>query len=49
MNIFKEFYGQNTPSILSYLLGISMVQEVEKTFQIEVDILCTLKDNLFMA
>jgi hypothetical protein len=28
---FEVIYGQNPPSLLSYLLGISKVQEVDKT------------------
>jgi hypothetical protein len=45
---FEVLYGQNPPSILSYLLGISNVQEVDKTHTSQDDILFTLKDNLVM-
>jgi hypothetical protein len=31
MTPFEAVYGQNPPSILSYLLGVSKVQEVERT------------------
>jgi hypothetical protein len=30
MTPFEAFYGQNPPSVLSYMLGVSKVQEVEK-------------------
>jgi hypothetical protein len=49
MTPFEAVYGQNPPSVLSYLPGVSKVQEVNKTLTTRADILCTLKDNLVMA
>jgi hypothetical protein len=49
MTPFEAVYGQKPPSILSYLLGASKVQVVDLTLTAREAILCTLKDNLFMA
>jgi hypothetical protein len=49
MTHFEVVYGQNPPSVLSYLPRVSKVKEVEKTLIIQADILHTLKDNLVMA
>jgi hypothetical protein len=46
---FKVVYGQNPPSVLSYILGVSKVHEFDKNITICEDILCSLKDNLVMA
>jgi len=34
MTTFEEVYGQNPPSILSYLPGVSKVQDVERTLTV---------------
>jgi hypothetical protein len=49
MNPFQVVYGQNPPSILSYLPGVSKVQAVDKMITVQEAILCTLKENLVMA
>jgi hypothetical protein len=49
MTPFEVVYGQKPPSVLSYLLGTSKVQAVDQTLTVREDILCTLKENLFMA
>jgi hypothetical protein len=49
MTPFEEVYGKNPPSILSYMPGVSKVQEVEKNITVREAILHTLKDNLLMA
>ena len=49
MNPFEAVYGQNPPSILSYLPGVSKVQVVDQTLTVREDILRTLKENLVMA
>jgi hypothetical protein len=49
MNPFEVVYGQKPPSVLSYLSGTLKVQEVDQTFTVQEDILCTLKENLVMA
>jgi hypothetical protein len=49
MTPFEEVYVQNPPSVLSYILGVSKVQEVEKNISVHEAILCTLKTNLAMA
>jgi hypothetical protein len=41
--------AKNPPSILSYILGVSKVHEVEKNITVREVILCALKDNLVMA
>jgi len=46
MNPFKEVYGQNPPSVLSYILGALKVQENEKNIAVREAILRTLKKNL---
>jgi hypothetical protein len=49
MTPFEAVYGQNPPSFLSYMPGVSKVQEVEKHITIREAILHALKDNLVMA
>jgi len=49
MTPFEAVYGQNSPSVLSYLPGTSKVQAVYQTLTVREDILCTLKENLVMA
>ena len=34
MNPFEAVYGQKTPSVLSYLLIVSKVQDVDKTLRV---------------
>ena len=46
---FEAVYGQKPPSILSYMPSVSKVQAVDQTLTIRETILCTLKENLFMA
>jgi hypothetical protein len=45
---FEVVYGKKKPSVLSYLLDVSKVQEVDKSLTVRADILLTLKDNLVM-
>ena len=49
MTPFEAIYGKNPPSVLSYLLGVSKVREVDQTTTVREAILHTLKDNLVMA
>jgi hypothetical protein len=49
MTHFEEIYGQNPPSILSYMLGVSKVQEVDQMITVQEYILHTIKDNLAMS
>jgi hypothetical protein len=49
MTPFEAFYGQNPPSVLSYMPGVSKVQEVDTNITCPEDILRSLKDNLVMA
>jgi hypothetical protein len=49
MTPFEAVYGQNPPSVLSYLPGVSKVQEVDQTLTVREAILRTLKENLVMA
>jgi hypothetical protein len=49
MTPFEEVYGQNPPSVLSYLPGVLKVQAVDQTLTVREDILRTLKENLVMA
>lgn len=49
MTPFEAVYVQMPPSILSYLLSVLKVEEVDKTLTVWANILCTLKDNLDMA
>ena len=46
MSPLNEIYGKQPPLVISYLLGISKVLEVEKTLAFNVDIICTLGDTL---
>jgi hypothetical protein len=48
MTPFKEVYGQNPPSVLSYIPRVSKVQEVEKNITVRKAILRALKDSLVM-
>jgi hypothetical protein len=49
MTPFEAIYGQKTPSVLSYLPGVSKVQAVDQMLTVRETILCTLKENLIMA
>jgi hypothetical protein len=49
MTPFEAVYGQKPPFVLSYMLGVSKVQVVEKNLTVRESILCTLKDNLVVA
>jgi hypothetical protein len=49
MTPFEVVYGKNPPSVLSYMPGVSKVQEVDKNLTVQEAILCTLKENLVMA
>jgi hypothetical protein len=49
MTPFEVVYGQNPPSVLSYLSGTSKVQVIDQTLTVREDILRTLKENLVMA
>jgi hypothetical protein len=48
MTPFEAIYGQNPPSVLSYLPSVSKVQEVDQTLKVQEAILHTLKENLVM-
>jgi hypothetical protein len=48
MTPFEAVYGQNPPSVLSYMPGVSKVQVVDQTLTVREAILCTLKENLVM-
>jgi hypothetical protein len=49
MTPFEVVYGQTPPSVLSYMPGVSKVQEIEKNIIVREAILRALKDNLVMA
>jgi hypothetical protein len=49
MTPFEAIYGQKTPSVISYLLGLSKVQAVDQMLTVRETILRTLKENLIMA
>jgi hypothetical protein len=49
MTPFEVVYRKNPPLIISYLLGVLKVQEVDQTLTVRESILCTLKENLVMA
>jgi hypothetical protein len=49
MTPFEAVYGQNPLSVLSYMPGVSKVQEVEKNLTVQEAILHSLKENLVMA
>jgi hypothetical protein len=49
MTLFEAIYGQNPPSVLSCLSGVSKVQAVDQTLIVREAILRTLKENLIMA
>jgi hypothetical protein len=49
MTPFEVVYEQNPPSILSYISGVSKVQEVDKTITVCASILYVLKEKKFMA
>jgi hypothetical protein len=49
MTPFEVVYGQNPPFVLSYLPGVSKVQDVDNTLTVRAAILHTLKENLVMA
>jgi hypothetical protein len=46
---YEVVYGQQTPSIISYILDTSKVQEVETLLHNHKLTLATLKDNVAMA
>jgi hypothetical protein len=48
MTPFEAVYGQNPPLVLSYMLGVSKVQEVGQTLTFHESILHTHKENLVM-
>jgi hypothetical protein len=48
MTPFEVVYGQNPPSVLSYLPGVSKVQVVDQNIIVREAIIRTLKDNLVM-
>ena len=49
MTPYEAVYGQQPPSLTSYLLGTSKVQVVENILQQREWTLVTLKDNLARA
>jgi hypothetical protein len=49
MNLFEVVYGKNPPSVLSYMLNVSKVQQVDQTVIVHMAILRTPKENLVMA
>jgi hypothetical protein len=49
MTPFEAIYGQNPPSVLSYIPSLSKVQAVDQTLTVREAILCSLKENLVMA
>jgi hypothetical protein len=48
MTDFEVVYGQKPPLVLSYMLGVSKVHEVDQTLTVHEAILRTLKENLVM-
>jgi hypothetical protein len=48
MTPFEAIYGKNPSLVLSYMLGVSTVQEVIKNLTVRRAILHALKDNLVM-
>jgi hypothetical protein len=49
MTPFEAVYRHKPPSVLPYMPRISKVQEVDHNITTHMTILCTLKDNFFMA
>jgi hypothetical protein len=49
MTPFEAIYGQNPPSVLSYLPCVLKVQVVDQMLTAREDILHTLKENLVMS
>jgi hypothetical protein len=49
MTPFEVVYGKNRPSFLSYMIGVSKVQEVYHTLTVREVILCSLKENLVIS
>jgi hypothetical protein len=49
MTPFEAVYGQNPPSVLSYMPGVSKVQAIDQTLTVHEAILCMLKENLVMS
>jgi hypothetical protein len=49
MTPFEAVYGQKPPSFLSYLPGVSKVQEVDQILTVREATIHTLKENLIMA
>jgi hypothetical protein len=48
MTPFEAVYGQNPPSVLSYIPWVSKVHEVDTNITVSEAILRALKDNLVM-
>jgi hypothetical protein len=48
MTPYEEVYGQQTPTINTYILGTSKVQSIDTILQGQTTTLSTLKDNLHM-
>jgi len=46
---YEAIYGQQLPSVITYLPGTSRVQAKDSLLQSHYIILATLKDNLAMA
>jgi hypothetical protein len=49
MTPFEAVNGKKPPFIISYMLGVLKVQEVDQMLTVGEVILCTLKNNLVMA
>jgi hypothetical protein len=49
MTPFEAVYGQNPPSVISYLPDVSKVEVFDQTLTVRESILPTLKENLVMA
>jgi hypothetical protein len=49
MTPFEAVYGKNPPSVLSYMLGVLKVQEVDINLTIREAILPSFKEFFFMA
>jgi hypothetical protein len=49
MTLFEPVYGQNPPSVLSYLPGVLKVPMVDQMLTVQEAIIHTLKENLVMA
>jgi hypothetical protein len=49
MTPFEVVYGQKPPLVLSYMSGVSKVQEIDQTLIVHEAFLCTLKEDLVMS